>query len=213
MKIAMFFSGRISLHLHEEEYIKKLIKFIKQNDIKCFCAINDVFQISEDFIESFNIVNYKKYKFNANEHLADKYIKLLWNEYVMSTFYAHKLNFEMLKDYQEQHDIVFDIVWFTRDDLLFDYILPNKLEKNTLYVSNKKGEEVNSAWAYGDLSIMKKYSSLYDHVNKFIKHNKLKKYKNRFSYENILYVLCQEYNIGICKTHQQYALHGDRKKQ
>ena len=160
MKIAMFFSGRISLFLHHHKYIKELIAFIKKNDIKCFCALNDMFEISEQFLEDFNVVKYKTYSFEANEHLPEKYVNELWNKYIISTYYAHKLNIELIEEYQNQHNMTFDLIWYTRDDIVIDYILPKTIDNNTLYVTDKNSKKypsISSDWAFGDYDTMKKY--------------------------------------------------------
>ena len=215
MKIAFIICGRVSLNLHNQSYIKDLQNFIKCNNIKTFCAINDVFEISDDFLQDFNVIKHVLYKFNAEDHASIRIINKLFNIGLLSAFYGLKLCIEMIDGYQKETGELFDCVWYTRDDIIMKYELPKQIIYNTIYVNNINDtlKQINGLYAYGDFDSMKIYCNVYNHFLRYERECKTKKHKGKFNHENFLYVHLKEFNVKYIITNTGYRIDPCRIKR
>lgn len=171
--VAIFFSGRLSQHFVAKENLKKT--FNKYNPI-IFCSLNegaDTKEFIENFIQEFDV---KKECINIEKCIMPdemyKSIRSFCNNYnnVYSMFYNNKKNYEMIKNYENKHNMKFDVILKYRTEITSnsgnDVIdIVENLEKNTVYIPDiYDWNGINDQVAYGDNESMKKYCECIDNI-------------------------------------------------
>jgi hypothetical protein len=212
MKTAIFFSGRITTYEDSVYWLKPLID---KYNADCFCSLNS--NSIDAFIKLFNIKKYYLEEFELNEQEEDLYKKSIFPaliyitnvKNVASMFYNHYKNMELIDQYQIENNIKYDMILYLRSDILPEYHLDIqfKLEKNTVYIplDNDWGG-VNDQMAFGDYESMKKYTSLYQHLNNYIK-NKVVNYHP----ETMLNYHLKNMDLNIVRIYYPYKLNKQRK--
>jgi len=157
-------------------------------DIDVFMSINDDYSEYYDlFIERLKI---KAYFFERHEksYKKDWFPKFrripeddefVWYK-ISSAYYNNKKAFELISDYQKEHDIKYDIVIKFRADAICQNMLEfEKTEPHTVYLpfggdncynydnSGITYPGVQDHLAYGDFETMKIYSSVYDSIETY----------------------------------------------
>jgi len=138
-------------------------------------------KIKSDYIKNFaKIFDLKSGQLNLEATVTPDWVKELpknketKTENVYSTLYHKHKVFEMLTDYQKQHNIKFDCIIFMRADMdleLTPELNISHIKDNTLYVPEPiyDWDGLNDQMAYGDFKTMKKYCSLVNDIEKLCK--------------------------------------------
>ena len=167
--IAIFYSGRIKGFQHKKN------SHIKQNQLYkaiIFVSLNQKEEdhIAKEFRNTFNIsddrVNYEETPYPKELYTLDKSLVPVY-ENCYSQFYHNKKCFDLIEKYQNNNNMVFDVIIKQRCDIDTNDIIPIGIpEDNTIYIP--EGEDnlgINDRVAYGNYNSMKKYC---DTVNNII---------------------------------------------
>lgn len=169
MQIAFFFSGKIANTVKE-----KLLSIKHTYNPVYFASINLDTSTPEidNFLEFMDITHNRVYfeQVRAPESIRNhkKSSKDVNVDNVYGMFYHNKKCFELIQQYQKKMNIRFDCIVKYRSDIdnEDDLVIPETLQSNTLYIP--KGSDwfggINDQIAYGDHSVMIKYSNLVDKI-------------------------------------------------
>jgi hypothetical protein len=122
-----------------------------------------------------------------------------------SMFYNHYKNMQLIEEYGKKYDVVL----YLRADMLpsASLELPLQIEKNTIYIpSSYDYNGINDQMAFGDFESMKKYTSLYAHLNTYIKNKEV-----GFHPETILQYHLKKIGVNISRFEFPYDLNEKRK--
>jgi hypothetical protein len=174
--VAILFAGRIKAYEHSAKNFKDL-----QNKYNAtvFCSMNK--KIKSEYIKKFaNLFNVKDEQLNLEPTVTPDWVKQLpknketSSENFYSTLYHKRKAFEMLTEYQKNHNMKFDCIIFMRADMDLTFTPPlniSLVKHNTLYIPEPiyDWSGLNDQMAYGDYETMKKYCELIDHIEKLCK--------------------------------------------
>ena len=179
-KIALYFSGRIKTY---EEQLPLLMEMQQTYNIDYFCSINGICDdYHQKFIQDLNI---KHSFFEDHEKIFDPSWRDRFHRLptqndrdaykISSSFYNNMKAFDIIKEYEQLHNIQYDIIIKFRADIISNHILPivNNIETNTIYIPEGYKwdfyhlEGINDHIAYGNSDVMKVYSNVFPNIEKY----------------------------------------------
>jgi len=209
-KIAIYFSGRIKSY---QNNIDNLINIKNKYNPVFFISINEN-EESEDikkFCGIFNITDKQKYFEKLNEPtFLHKYPKrdevVYYNTYSM--WYHNNKAYELIEQYSKDNNIQFNIVLKYRADIKVPKLIEfeNPLD-NTIYIpeGNDWVDGLNNDMAYGNMDVMKKFSSLVNSIEDICKKGVI------FHPETIFKTYINDLNIIIKRFPYSYEFDANRR--
>lgn len=173
MRIAMYFSGRINGY---ENCYKKLLEFKNANDVVFFCSLNydALNEYHKAFMQELGIsdsqLHYEAVSCPDWIHSFSSYGRNVQREYMYSHFYNNHKCFQLIEEYEKEHNIQFDCIVKYRADIESDTVFEVKsvLDDNTVYVPSEYDHSgLNDQIAYGKRDVMRIYSSLINNIQQF----------------------------------------------
>jgi hypothetical protein len=173
MKIAIFFSGRITGY---EECIKPLLEVKEKSstEIVFFVSLNlpRLTQAEQEFLKILNISEDRVNIEETPEHppWVDEHVKKSWKVVMISNAYSslyhNRKSWKLITSFEEKNKIKFDIVVKYRADILSNTFIPLEVPtKNTIYIPIANDHYgITDQIAYGDREVMKVYSTLFDRL-------------------------------------------------
>lgn len=212
-RIAVLFSGRI---ISYEKCFSHFQSIIDKYNPTFFLSLNlsEIDEYTKTFCEKFNIRNEQ---LNVEKTIVPESLNKISScsnvKNTYSMFYHNYKAFCLIKKYQNNYNINFDVIVKYRADINSSEMLNlEDLDKDILYIP--KGCDyggLNDQIAYGDLNVMEKYCEL---GNGFIE--TLHFTKNvRYHPETLLLNYHKFYfsDIKINRPHFSYSLNSERKHE
>lgn len=166
MKIAVCFTGRVKTYEHSLPWFQAIID---DTHTDIFCSINgECDDYHETFMSLFKVKKsyYGKYILPYDEEIFYHNRRPESNIYnVHSMLYNKKKCLELVKSYEREHNIKYDIVVFFRADILAEESYPLIVPENDNSIYIPAGFDwggVNDQIAHGTMAAMEKYVELYD---------------------------------------------------
>lgn len=221
MNIALLFAGRIYTFEDCFPAIKqKLLDEIKQKipvaTIDGFLSHNSA--NTKDNIESFcELYNIKSVESIAVYDICEKIIQNMppVNRAVGSNkpiymYYNWKRAYELMKEYEKENGINYDVVIYLRADMVIDspIIFDFDLQDNTVYIpeGNDWCNGLNDQMAIGKNTTMKTYCSIIDNIDAIYQ-----KYGSLFHTETYVKQHMAMHNIKVERFKMNYELHKFRR--
>jgi hypothetical protein len=207
MNIAIYYSGRIDHQLYYKNKVNLKTLSDKYN-LTHFCSLNkdaNSHEFIEEFSKDFNI---KDDQLNIEitdvpNDIKNTRLYVNGNLYNMHSMFYHNYKcMELIKNYQQKHNIKFDIIIKYRADIYSDNILNlDKPDKNTIYIPDRYNYGgINDQIAYGDFTSMEIYSECY------LNFLNCAKSCNKFHPETILSHHLKTKNLNISPFKYEYIL-------
>jgi hypothetical protein len=225
MRVAVFFSGRITAYEHSSAALENLCK---RYNCTLFCSLNKSASnpYLNNFFSKYNIdpsrINFEKtvypeWLFKLKKHPWSKYDNLY------SSLYHNKRAFDLIEDYVNLHKFKFDAVVFFRSDIYtYDPLILLKPAKNTVYVPEgfngghppgfleqlKMSPEeygINSTLGYGSYNSMKIYCGIVDRLHEICINNSVD-----FHHERLIKRGLELAGVNIHLFKYKYELHPKR---
>lgn len=213
MKIAVLLSGRIcpnNLQFDQTIYDKNIntLKLLG-DDLTFFVSINksaDNSEYTQKFLNELNITN-NQINIEQTQEPQElyNYPKRMETVYhnAYSMFYHNKRSFQLMEEYQNKHNINFDVIIKFRGDLKSTEKFPIETPINnlTVYIPNSfDWSGINDQIAYGDFDSMKIYSNCVDYILDYCKN------KIIFHPETILKYHLNTNNLKIKRFKYGYSI-------
>ena len=213
MKIAVYFSGRITAYEHAIEH---MLKMKKENDITFFCSLNlervsmfeqrffDLLGISENqylIQPTPSLPNWVKECFVYSD-------KVCIPENVYSHFFHNQQCWNLIQNFQVKQNIEFDLICKYRADILcsepFSFVSP---EHQTVYIPEGNDHTgLNDQIADGNLKVMKNYSTLFERLENICSTRQC-----IFHPETLVEFNMKSNNICVQRFHFTYTLDNRRR--
>jgi len=196
MHIAVLIYGRLNKCGEHVNNIKDLLS-ANENDIDFYVSSDNS---SEDLLKTF-LELYKPVKY-TNEKIYydcnfDKYTGELRNFYAnIDNMTRHFINKKRVYELMEETGRNYDIVVSLRLDLVFlnkfNFNKDTEIMNNTVYIPACndyliEGTGLNDQVAYGNMSVMKIYASLFDNITNLIENHNCHVHPESLNYANIKY--------------------------
>ena len=189
--VAILFAGRVKTY----EYVYNKLEAIKlKYNPVAFCSINET--ATTGYINNFcDMFNIKEAQLNIEQTILPNWISdFVFENHIQtmnplnmySMFYHQNKAFKLLEKYQNDNNMIFDIVLYYRADLdSTDTLVLNTPTDNTVYIPSERDYfGVNDRMAYGNYLTMKKYCSVVEKMETIvIKENII---NNNEYYSNLL---------------------------
>lgn len=214
LRIAFLFSGRITSYEHTMRNLKMLQD---KYNAKYFCSINKKY--ANDYVKTFfSTFNMTNEQYNIEETLVPDWLykckkeETSTYERTYSVFFHNKKAFDLLEQYQNKHNIIFDIIVLYRADIHTNELLNlTKPDDNTIYLVKGKGYKheyggVSGEMAVGNYTSMKKYCSLVDYLKEYCSKNIVE-----LNHELMLGHHLKEQHLKISEFDYMFELHPSRK--
>jgi hypothetical protein len=173
MKIAVYFSGRITAYEHAIEH---MLKMKNENNITFFCSLNlekisDYEQKLLDLLE----VTEQQYCIQPTQSLPNwvkeclpSSDKVCIPENVYSHFFHNQQCWNLIQTFQEKNNILFNVVCKYRADICcskpFSFSF-SSIEERIVYIPEGNDHTgLNDQIAYGNMEVMKMYSTLFERL-------------------------------------------------
>jgi hypothetical protein len=211
LNVAIYYSGRVEhTKAKYDENKTHLLDLDKVYNVTHFASLNKSAN-KEDFIDTFKKdFNIKLDQINIEETVLPSELNKssmrvegkLNNMYSM--FFHNMKCFQLIDNYQKNHNITFDIVVKYRADIKSTEPLqfPLQIKANTIYIPNSADYGgINDQIAYGNFNSMKEYS------NCCLQFYELAKKINRFHPESLLLAHLKQSKLDIERIKFKYKLH------
>lgn len=213
MKIAVYFSGRITAYEH---VIEHMLRMKEKNDITFFCSLNleSMTEYEQKFLDVLGITE-QQYCIQPTPALpawvkeclpySDK---VCIPENVYSHFFHNQQCWNFIQRFQEKEKIQFDLICKYRADIVccdpFDFASP-KLQ--TVYIPEGNDHTgLNDQIAYGSLEVMKIYSTLFERLEEICSTR-----QSIFHPETLVEFNMKANNIYVQRFPFQYTLDNRRR--
>lgn len=209
MKIAVFFSGRITGWQLCREALWH--KFMKLYDVDIFISLdmNKPNKDVADFKNEFNVVGeyYELYNKTLKKNPPFRSEETT-ERTTLAMFYHNFMAMNLIIDHMKKTGMTYDVVVKFRADVSSNdlFIIPQHIMSNTLYIPNGSNfRGINDQIAFGPMLPMTIYCSLYNHVPKYI-------YVEQaiFNPEFLLMFHINHNNINIMRFEYRYTRHPAR---
>jgi hypothetical protein len=212
MKIAVYFSGRITAYDHTIEHI---LKMKKENNITFFCSLNldKITMFEQKFFDLLEITE-QQYCIQPTPSLPNWVKECLpytnrgcRPNNVYSQIFHNQQCWNLIQKFQEKNNMLFDVVCKYRADIVcsepFSFV---PVEENTIYIPEGFDyEALNDQIAYGNIDVMKVYSTLFERFEHICS-----KRQCIYHPETLVKFNIESNNISVQRFHFTYTLDSRR---
>lgn len=209
MKIAVFFSGRITGWQMCRESLWH--KFMKLYDVDVFISLDMTTPSADvaEFKSEYNVIGeyYEKYNKTLKQNPPYRTEETTERK-TLSMFYHNFMAMNLILEHMKKTGTTYDVVVKFRADVSCNELfnIPQHIIPNTIYIPNGNNYRgINDQIAFGPMLPMTIYCSLYNHIPKYV-------YVEQaiFNPEFLLMFHINHNNINIMRFVYRYNLHPAR---